>query len=97
MLILAEPSYNQLHEMQKIASDTVFLSTWDIVAPMRAIKDADEIELMRKAATTTDTIFDEVRKNLSYGMNESDIMIEVEHAMLKHGTEGSSFVTGIMI
>ena len=92
-----EAMASSVYEIQKIASDTVFLSTSDIVAPMRAIKDADEIELMRKAATTTDTIFDEVRKNLSYGMNESDIMIEVEHAMLKHGTEGSSFVTGIMI
>jgi len=38
-----------------------------------------------------------VFKNLKYGMTENDVLIEVEHQMLKHGTEGSSFVTGIMI
>ena len=56
-----EAMASSVYEIQKIASDTVFLSTCDIVAPMRAIKDPDEIELMRKAATTTDKIFDDVR------------------------------------
>jgi Xaa-Pro aminopeptidase len=84
-------------EIQQVAPGTSFRSTWDIVAPMRAIKDNEEIELMRKAARVTDAIFDDVLKNLKYGMTETDVMMEVEHQMLKHGTEGSSFVTGIMI
>lgn len=86
-----------IYEIQKVAPGTTFEGTWDVVSPMRAIKDAEEIELMRKAALVTDAIFADVFKNLKMGMTESDIMIEVEHQMLKHGTEGSSFVTGIMI
>ncbi|MDH3676154.1 MAG: hypothetical protein OES12_11730, partial [Anaerolineae bacterium] len=84
-------------EIQSVAPGTTFHSTWDIVAPMRAIKDGEEIELMRRAARLTDAIFDDVRQNLVYGMTEADVMIEVEHQMLKHGAEGSSFVTGIMV
>jgi Xaa-Pro aminopeptidase len=84
-------------EIQSVAPGTTFHSTWDIVAPMRAIKDDEEIELMRRAARLTDAIFDDVRQNLVYGMTEADVMIEVEHQMLKHGAEGSSFVTGIMV
>jgi Xaa-Pro dipeptidase len=86
-----------IYEIQKVAPGTIFESTGDIVAPMRAIKDAEEIELMRKAALVTDAIFADVFKALKYGMTETDVMMEVEHQMLKHGTEGSSFVTGIMI
>jgi Xaa-Pro aminopeptidase len=86
-----------IYEIQKVAPGTKFEGTWDVVSPLRAIKDAEEIELMRKAALTTDAIFDDVFKNLKYGMTETDVMIEVEHQMLKHGAEGSSFVTGIMI
>jgi Xaa-Pro aminopeptidase len=74
-------------EIQKVAPGTTFHSTWDIVAPMRAIKDTEEIDLMRQAAWVTDAIFDDVWKNLKYGMTEADVMMEVEHQMLKHGTE----------
>ena len=86
-----------VYEIQKVAPGTKFEGTWDVVSPMRAIKDAEEIELMRRAALASDAVFTDVMKNLKYGMTETDVMIEVEHQMLKHGTEGSSFVTGIMI
>lgn len=84
-------------EVQQVAPGTVFHSSWKITAAMRAIKDEEEIELMRTAARTTDAIFDDVRKNLKYGMTENDVMMEVEYQMLKHNTEGSSFVTGIRV
>lgn len=86
-----------VYEIQKVAPGTIFEGTWDVISPMRAIKDDEEIELMRQAALADDAIFTDVFKQLKYGMTENDIMIEVEHQMLKHGTEGSSFVTGIMI
>lgn len=86
-----------LAEIQAIAPTTQFQTTWDIVGPMRAIKDAEEIELMRQASLVTDAIFDDVLRNLKRGMTGLEVMIEVEHQMLNHGTEGSSFVTGILI
>ncbi len=86
-----------IYEIQQVAPTTRFQSTWDIVAPMRAIKDDEEIALMRKAAQVTDNIFTDVLANLKLGMTGHDIFIEVEHQMLKHNTEGSSFVTGILI
>lgn len=84
-------------QVQHLFPETHFESVWDITAPMRAVKDEAEIELMREASLVTDDIFDAVFENLEYGMTETDIMMEVEHQMLKHNTEGSSFVTGIMI
>jgi Xaa-Pro dipeptidase len=92
-----EAMASTVFEIQQVAPGTTFHSTWEIVAPMRAIKDEEEIELMRKAARVTDSIFDDVLKSLTYGMTENDVMMEVEHQMLKHGTEGSSFVTGIRV
>lgn len=86
-----------IFELQQLLPGTQFRSTWDITAPMRAIKDDVEIELMRRAARVTDDIFAEVFDTLEYGMTGVDVMMEVEHKMLTHGTEGSSFVTGIMI
>lgn len=83
--------------IQHLFPETRFESVWDITAPMRAVKDETEIALMREAALVTDDIFDAVFEHLEYGMTETDIMMEVEHQMVKHGTEGSSFVTGIMI
>lgn len=84
-------------ELQRLAPGLAFRSTWEIVAPLRAIKDADELALMRRASEVTDAIFAAVLPRLRYGMTENDIMIEVEHEMLRHGAEGNSFVTGIMV
>jgi Xaa-Pro aminopeptidase len=84
-------------ELQQLFPGTTFQSTWEITAPMRAIKDDEEIELMRHAARVTDDIFSAVFKQLEYDMTGVDVMMEVEYQMLRHGTEGSSFVTGIMI
>ncbi len=86
-----------IYEIQRAAPGTTFEGTWEVIAPLRVIKDDEEIELMRRAARVTDDIFADVFKALKYGMTENDVMMEVEHQMLKHGTEGSSFVTGIMV
>jgi len=86
-----------IFQLQQLFSGTVFKSTWNITAPMRAVKDDEEIELMRRAALVTDDIFATVLEKLEYGMTGVDVMMETEYQMLKHGTAGSSFVTGIMI
>jgi Xaa-Pro aminopeptidase len=83
--------------LQELFPETTFQLTRDIVAPMRAVKDDYELERMRAAATVTDDIFHDVLDQLEYGMSETDIKLEVEYQMLKHNTDGSSFVTGIMI
>ena len=51
-----------------MAPGTAFHSTWDITAPMRAIKDEEEIRLMRQAALVSDAIFDDVRQVLKFGI-----------------------------
>jgi Xaa-Pro aminopeptidase len=86
-----------IFELQQLFPGTTFQATGEIVAPMRAIKDQEEIELMRRAALLTDQMFYDILRSMKYGMTGLDLFIEVEHQMLKHGTEGSSFVTGIMI
>jgi Xaa-Pro dipeptidase len=84
-------------ELQQVAPGTAFRSSWELTAPMRAIKDDEELELMARAALVTDAIYAAVLPQLRPGMRETEVMIELEHQMLKHGAEGNSFVTGVMV
>ena len=67
----------------------------DIVAPMRMIKDADEVVLMRKAGEITDEVYGEVVKYLKVGVTEYDVAHEVDYQFAKRGVEHNSFVTGV--
>jgi Xaa-Pro aminopeptidase len=67
----------------------------EIVAPMRMIKDEDEVAAMKKAGEMADEVYGEVLDFLKVGVTEYDVAHEVDYQFVKHGAEGSSFVTGI--
>jgi D-alanyl-D-alanine dipeptidase len=67
----------------------------DIIAPMRMIKDDDEIALMKKAGKITDKVYGEVVKYLKVGLKEEDVAHEVDYQFTKHGSQQNSFVTGV--
>jgi Xaa-Pro aminopeptidase len=67
----------------------------DIVAPMRMIKDADEVALMKEAGEITDEVYGDVVAYLKVGVTEYDVAHEVDYQFAKRGVEYNSFVTGV--
>ncbi len=63
---------------------------------MRAIKDADELALLQRAATIADVALAETIARMRPGMTERDVAIEVEHQIRLAGGEGPSFPAGII-
>jgi len=67
----------------------------DIIAPMRMIKDDDEIAVMRKAGEITDEVYSDVLKFIKVGITEYDIAHEIDYQFSKRGVDYPSFVTGV--
>ncbi len=65
----------------------------DMIWKLRRIKDADEIELMRKAAKLADIGMQAGLEAVKVGVFEYEIAAEVEYAMRKGGSEGTAFET----
>lgn len=82
-------------ELNALLANASFISGSSILQPLRAIKTAEEIEVMRKAGAITEAAFAEVLKKLEHGMTELDIVSEVDHQLRKHGSLGPSFTTSL--
>jgi Xaa-Pro aminopeptidase len=63
------------------------------VTQLRAVKDAEEITLMRKAAELTSLGMETAYEALEAGMTEIELAAEIEYAMRKHGSYGTAFDT----
>jgi Xaa-Pro dipeptidase len=81
-----------LHELLPNAT---FVSATNLLRPLRAIKSAEEIDIMRRAGAITEAAFAEVLKRLEHGMTELDIVSEVDYQLRKHGSLGPSFTTSL--
>ncbi len=82
-------------ELNALLPDASFISGSSILQPLRAIKTAEEIDVMRKAGALTEAAFGEVLKKLEHGMTELDIVSEVDYQLRKHGSLGPSFTTSL--
>ncbi|MBM6867581.1 M24 family metallopeptidase [Collinsella tanakaei] len=58
---------------------------------MRAVKDAEEIELMRRAQSITDAAFAHMLEFIRPGLTEKQIRTELESFMLNNGADGLAF------
>jgi Xaa-Pro aminopeptidase len=67
----------------------------DLIAPMRMIKDADEIVLMKEATQITDKAYEKIIDFLEIGVTEFDVAHELDYQFRKRGAEYPSFVTTI--
>lgn len=70
-----------------------FLATEGIVATLREVKDAQEIERMRRAAALGCTLFDSVLREISSGVPEARIAAWIEQEARRRGAEAMSFET----
>ena len=61
------------------------------IAKMRMIKDAGELEALRRAQKITDEAFSHMRGFVTPGLTELQIRAELESYMLSHGADGLAF------
>ncbi|MFN8379274.1 MAG: Xaa-Pro peptidase family protein [Anaerolineae bacterium] len=81
--------------IQELLPGAIFVSATDILRELRTIKDADEIESMRRAGAVTEAAFADVIKQLKLGMTELDIISEIDYQMKRHGSLGPTFTTSL--
>ena len=62
-----------------------------MIEKMRAIKDKDEIELLRKSVRLNEEVFQEIYPTLSGELTEIDVALSIESLMRKKGAESTSF------
>jgi Xaa-Pro dipeptidase len=83
--------------LQQAAPDARFIAADNTMMDrMRAIKDADELALLQRAATIADVALAETIGRMRPGMTERDVAIEVEYQIRLAGGEGPSFPAGII-
>jgi Xaa-Pro aminopeptidase len=68
-----------------------FTGMGDLFYRLRAVKEPEEIHLIRKAATAVYRGMDAAVKSLRAGITELEVLAEAEYAMTKAGSWGSSF------
>lgn len=78
-------------EVQGALPELRIRSSDAVMAPLRAIKDDEEMEKMRRAAALTDEIFAALRRRLRLGMTHHDVLEELHHQIRAAGADGVSF------
>ena len=63
----------------------------NLVETLRAVKEPEEIELIRKASAITDAAFEYVEKKIKAGMTEKQVAWELEKALRERGSQSLPF------
>ncbi|GIK72177.1 MAG: peptidase [Chloroflexota bacterium] len=79
--------------VQKLRPAATLSQASAILAPLRRIKDEDEIAVMRKAGEITEAAYAATLPQLKHGMTNLDLITEVNYQLRKHGSRAPSFVT----
>ena len=79
--------------LQALIANLQFVSASAILRPMRVIKDADELAILRKAGEITEVAYIATRAKLRHGMTTLDLITEVNFQLKQHGSYAPSFQT----
>jgi len=75
--------------------DADVVSATPLVNPLRRIKSAAELELMRQAAVLVDTVLGSISPSVVAGITELELASEIDFRMRETGSIGASFDTGV--
>lgn len=64
-----------------------------LLGPLRRVKDADEIAILREAGAVTEQAYAAVLPRLKHGMTTLELITEVNYQLRAHGATSDSFVT----
>jgi Xaa-Pro aminopeptidase len=80
-----------LLRLQATLPDAAFGLASTVLAPLRAAKDAEEIELLRKAAHAADRVVEQIAAGPLVGRTEAEVSREVLDRLVKEGHDEGSF------
>jgi Xaa-Pro aminopeptidase len=72
-------------------SERNFIGAGDLFYRLRSIKESEELELIRRASNAVCKGMNAAMETVRPGISELDVLAEAEYAMLRAGSEGSSF------
>lgn len=67
------------------------VETADIALRLRAVKDACEVEAMRRAQAVTDAAFDHILGFIAPGKTEREVQLELDDFMMRNGADSLAF------
>jgi Xaa-Pro aminopeptidase len=89
----SELTHREFLALEKAAPSTKWLDASTAVRKARAVKDAREIERLRKAGAIGSRVAELIPGMLHRGVTESELAAEIEHQMMRAGASGRSFST----
>ncbi len=78
---------------KRLGDEKMLMTDHSYIRDLRKVKDAREIELMRKAADLTSEGMRVAYETVAQGIREYEVAAEIEYAMRKHGSYGTAFET----
>lgn len=86
-------TYKTYTEMKKNLKVKKLKPVDGMIEDIRIVKDAEEIEIIKKAVEIADEAFSHILNHIKPGVSEYEIALELEHYMKKKGAKGISFET----
>ena len=86
-------TYSQYKLLEEKLHPVTLTPLSQVIEPLRMVKDEQEIELIRKAASIADQAFSHILKVIKPGMREAEVALELEYKMRQLGAQGPSFDT----
>ena len=80
-----------LLRLQSVVPDAAFGLASAVLGPLRAVKDADEIELLREAAQAADRVVQAIAAGRLVGRTEADVAREVRERLVDEGHDSANF------
>lgn len=90
----SQVTVGQLSAIKRAAGDRVrWVAGGNAVEKLRAVKDPDELAIMRDAAVLISAVVEEALPSIKPGVTELEVAAELEYAMKRKGASGASFET----
>jgi Xaa-Pro aminopeptidase len=83
--------------LRQVRPDVELRLASEIVAPLRMVKEPEELQAMQAVATIVDRAMTDIVPFIApdSGQTELDVAYEIDRLMVKYGADGSSFVTNV--
>ncbi len=92
-LNFAELTHGWFTHLEKLRPGTTWVDVSAPIRKVRAVKDREEVERLRRAAEIGSKVGVEIPTLLRRGMTELELAAEIEYRMNRHGASGRSFAT----
>ncbi|HEY3285460.1 MAG TPA: Xaa-Pro peptidase family protein [Armatimonadota bacterium] len=89
----AHLSYSEAEKTRKTLAGVELEPSEDLVERLRQVKDADEVEAIRRAVTLVDRAYSHILTKLAPKMSERDVALELDFFMRRNGADKEGFDT----